>query len=112
MAKVQIRNRPKRGASNAQTVNLASMLRAKWIEKPLCGDPQGYASSASDALRTVSKACVSVTWIRRFLTSTVPAFLNLPKALVTNAKTNSGTSLSVSPSAYSFPLTANVKQRL
>jgi hypothetical protein len=55
---------------------------------------------------------VSVRWIRRFLTSTAPAFLNLPKALVTNAKTHSGTSLSVLPSAYSFPLTANVKLRL
>jgi hypothetical protein len=35
---------------------LTGIRRAKWTEKPLCGGPQGYAASASEAFRTVSLA--------------------------------------------------------
>src|SRR5918994_4336501 len=48
------RDCPKRGASNAQPINLARMRQAKWTEKPLCGDSRGQTASASEAFRTVS----------------------------------------------------------
>src|SRR5215217_6163906 len=44
-----------KGASNAPIVDLAGLRREKWTEKPLCGDLQGYAASASEAFRTVSE---------------------------------------------------------
>src|SRR5918994_7487700 len=49
------RDCPKRGASNAQPINLARMRQAKWTEKPLCGDSRGQTASASEAFRTVSE---------------------------------------------------------
>jgi hypothetical protein len=30
-------------------VDLAGIRRAKWTEKPLCGDPQGYAAGAPES---------------------------------------------------------------
>src|SRR3712207_7645189 len=46
---------PKRGTSNAPSVDLAGVRRAKWTEKPTFDDPQGYAAGASEAFRTVSQ---------------------------------------------------------
>jgi hypothetical protein len=48
-----------KGASNAPIVDLAGLRRAKWTGKPLCGDLQGYAASASEAFRTVSEGVFS-----------------------------------------------------
>jgi len=48
------RNCPKRGMSNARSVTLAGIRRAKWTERPLCGSPRDYAAGASEAFRTVS----------------------------------------------------------
>ncbi len=51
------RNCPKRGTSNAPTVDLAGIRRPKWSEKPLLGGPQGYAEGVWEAFRTVSRRC-------------------------------------------------------
>src|SRR5829696_6388924 len=48
-----------KGTSNAPIVDLAGLRRAKWTEKLLCGDLQGYAASASEAFRTVSEVVFS-----------------------------------------------------
>src|SRR5829696_6115807 len=48
-----------KGTSNAPIVDLAGLRRAKWTEKLLCGDLQGYAASASEAFRTVSEEVFS-----------------------------------------------------
>jgi hypothetical protein len=48
-----------KGTSNAPIVDLAGLRRAKWTGKPLCGDLQGYAASASEAFRTVSEVVFS-----------------------------------------------------
>ena len=58
-----------KGTSNALIVDLAGIRRAKWTEKPLFGDPQGYAASASEAFRTVSEEVFSETEfpVRRLL---------------------------------------------
>jgi hypothetical protein len=44
-----------KGVSNAPSVDLAAIWRAKWAEKPLFGGPQGYAACPSDPFRTVSE---------------------------------------------------------
>jgi hypothetical protein len=59
MAKVEVERLSEKGASNAPIVDLAGLRRAKSTGKPLCGDLQGYAASASDAFRTVSEVVFS-----------------------------------------------------
>ena len=44
-----------KGTSNAPTVKLAGMRRAKSAKRELLGSPQGYATSTSKPFRTVSE---------------------------------------------------------
>src|SRR5215211_2861363 len=59
------RNCPKRGMSNAPTVNLAGIRRGRWTEKLFFGGRQGYVAGASETFRTVSPG----TWVNRGLAS-------------------------------------------
>jgi hypothetical protein len=49
------RNCPKRGSSNAPSVDLAGIRRTKWPQKYRFDGPQGYVAGASETFRTVSQ---------------------------------------------------------
>ena len=44
-----------KGTSNGPSEDLAAIRRPKWTEMPLLGGPLGYAGSASETFRTVSR---------------------------------------------------------